>query len=332
MDQHGSTLRAGAAAIVFALALRLFSNGILQPVINWLLEPNTGAFLIYLETGRNVRFSPSFAENTEFAGESAAPVIATEPDIPDIPVFTAEDAASLEITYSCSYRPDVEKLLTQPLDWDLTGSEPTVLILHTHATESYTPAEGEAYEESAAFRTLDTDYNMVSVGDRLAEILTANGISVIHDRTLHDHPSYNGSYSRSREAAEQWLAQYPSIRLVLDLHRDASGDINNQLRTAVTVDGVDYARMMLVMGTDASGQTHPQWEDNLSLALKLQATLERSIPGITRPLSLRPTRFNQDLSTGALLIEMGAAGNSREEALRSAEALADAIVMLSHGC
>ncbi len=331
MDQHQSSLRIGAAAILCALSIRLIASGILQPVLSWLLEPNTGAFLIYLETGRNVRFSPSSEEISNFDGESAAPVIATTPAEPEPLTFTAADADGLELAYSCGYRPDLEALLTQPLSWDLIGSEPTVLILHTHATESYTQSQGESYEESSAFRTLDEDYNMISVGDRLEAVLTAGGVTVIHDRELHDYPSYNGSYSRAREAIQAWLEAYPTIRLVLDLHRDASGDINNQMRTAVTADGVDYARMMLVMGTNASGLYHPEWKENLALGLKLQVTLERQTPGITRPLNLRPTRFNQDLSPGALLIEMGAAGNSHDEALRSAEKLGEAILTLAQG-
>lgn len=332
MDHHEKSLRIGATAVLCALCLRLSSSGAVDPVVSWLSQPNTQAFLIYLETGRNVRFSPSGGENEEFSGESAAPVAATEAaTVPEPLTFTAEDAVTLEITYGCGYRPDLAGLLTQPLEWDLAGTEPTVLIIHTHTTESYTKSEGEEYTESSAFRTLDENYNMVSVGDRLAEVLTAGGIAVLHDRSLHDYPSYNGSYNQTREAISQWLSQYPSIRLILDLHRDASGDLNNQLRTVVTADGQDYARMMLVMGTNASGLYHPQWEENLSLALKLQIVLEQQTPGITRPVSLRSTRFNQDLSPGSLLIEMGAAGNSHAEALRAAEKLGQAILALQWG-
>ncbi len=330
MDHHEKSLRIGATAVLCALCLRLSGSGAMKPVVSWLSKPNTQAFLIYLETGRNVRFSPSNRENVDFSGESAAPVIATE-TVPEPLRFTAGDASALEVTYSCGYRPDLTALLTQPLEWDLTTREPTVLIIHTHTTESYTKSEGEVYTESSAFRTLDESYNMISVGDRLAEVLTAGGITVLHDRSLHDYPSYNGSYAQTREATSQWLAQYPSIRLILDLHRDASGDLNNQLRTVVTADGEDYARMMLVMGTNASGLDYPKWQENLSLALKLQAVLEQQTPGITRPISLRSTRFNQDLSTGSLLIEMGAAGNSHKEALRAVEKLGQAILALQYG-
>lgn len=324
MDNHKKALRMGAAVILCALALRL-GEPMLRPVVNWLLQPNTQNFLIYLETGRKVRFSPSLGENTELVGESAAPVLA------QALTFTAQDAEALEVKYSCGYSPDLESLLLQPLNWDLTGGEPTVLIIHTHSTESYTKAPGEDYQESAAYRTLDEAYNMLSVGDKLADLLTDGGITVIHDRDFYDYPSYNGSYTRARSAIAQWLEKYPGICLVLDLHRDASGDEDSQLRTALTVDGVDYARLMLVMGTDAGGLSHPDWQENLALGLKLQTVLEQVQPGITRPITLRSSRFNQDLTQGSLLIEVGAAGNSHDEALRAMEILAEAILRLAQG-
>ena len=329
MDNHQKSLRMGAAAILCALVLRLCCSGALQPVVNRLLQPDMQSFLIYLETGRVVRFSPSYGENAEFAGESAAPVLATE--APEPVCFTAEDAQRIEITSSCGYDPDIGALLTQPLDWDLTSGEPTVLILHTHTTESYTRAPGELYTETASFRTLDETYNMLSIGDRLAQLLTAGGINVIHDREFYDYPSYNGSYTRARTAISKWLAEYPSIVMVLDIHRDASGDLSNQLRTAVTLEGAEYARLMLVMGTNASGLTHPDWQENLALGLKLQTVLEELAPGITRPISLRSQRFNQDLTAGSMIVEVGAAGNSHEEALRSMDILAQAILALAGG-
>jgi stage II sporulation protein P len=118
---------------------------------------------------------------------------------------------------------------------------------------------------------------------------------------------------------------------VLDLHRDAAGEGKNQFRPVVSAEGVDTARIMLVMGTDTGGLKHPEWQENLALGLKLQAQLERQAPGITRSLSLRSQRFNQDLTKGSLLIEMGAAGNSHAEALRAAEQLAQAVIALARG-
>ena len=333
MDQQSKTLRFGAALIACSVLARLGAAGAFLPALDWFRKPETQAFLVYLETGRKVRFSPSLEEfeNSDEDPQQVTLPPETEPAPEEtLPVFSADAGDMTDILYACSARPDTEALLRQPLTWDLTGAEPKVLILHTHATESYTKA-GEDYQESSAFRTLDEDYNMLSIGTRVAELLQAAGIPVIHDRQLHDYPSYNGSYNHARKSIQMVLEQYPGIRLVLDLHRDASGDLNNQFRPVVSVDGEATAQIMLVMGTDVGGLTHPDWQENLALGLKLQAQLERQAPGITRPISLRSQRFNQDMTTGSLLIEMGAAGNSHAEALRAAQQLADAIIALARG-
>ncbi len=321
MEQYQKALRMGACVIVCAAALRIVGSGLVTPLLELLAKPNIQSFLIYLETGRNVRFLPSFEEISEPVEETQmiAPVSV-------LPHFGAEDAARVSIKSSANVQADIEALLAQPLSWSLRADEPTVLILHTHASESYTRAEGEDYEETSDFRTLDEAYNMVSIGARVAQILEENGISVIHDCALHDYPSYNGSYADARTSTADILAQYPSIRLVLDLHRDASGDINDQLRTCATVDGEQIAQLLFVMGTD-----YDAWQENLSLALKLHVQLERNAEGIMRPLSLRGNRFNEDLSNGALLVEVGAAGNSHAEALRAAKYLAQAIIDLADG-
>ena len=329
MDTHSKVLRLGAAAVLCALLFRLASQGLPERIAAWLTQPDMAAFLLYLETGRDVRFSSSSQVfSPEFAAESSAPLFS---DIPaEKPSFAPEDAESVQVYYACDLRPDLETLISAPLNWDLTGDEPAVLILHTHATESYTK-NGENYEESSAWRTLDEDYNMLSIGDALGQILAKNGITVIHDRELHDYPSYNGSYTDARKSIAAYLKEYPSIRLVLDLHRDAADTESGQLRTAITSNGQSMAQLMLVMGTNAAGLTHPDWEENLSLALKLHATLEEQSPGIMRPLILRAQRFNQDLSPGALLVEVGAAGDTHDEALVATEQLAKAIVTLARG-
>ena len=250
----------------------------------------------------------------------AATIPATEPTLPSY-----SDADGLELYYASTEDPDIPALLAQPLRWNLRGEEPTVLIVHTHTTESYTRVD-EPYTESAAWRTADEDYNMVAIGEIVKRILEENGIPVIHDRELHDYPSYNGSYTRTRKAIKDYVNQYSSIQLVLDLHRDAAGEGSNQMRTSATVDGEPSAQLMLVMGTN-----YDSYPENLSLALKLHAQLEQQCPGITRPLQLRAARFNQDLCPGSLLVEVGAAGNTHPEARRAAEQLSEAIVALAEG-
>ena len=332
MDHNRQSLRIGAAAILCALVLRLSTGSALREISDFLTEPKISSLLLYLETGRIVRFSPSEEADPVFSMESHTPDFAqTGQTLTVLPSFSPADAQALDIKYNCSLRPDVEELITRPLSWDLTGEEPTVLILHTHGTESYTRSQGERYTESSAFRTLDESYNMISVGDRLASLLEAGGIAVLHDRTLHDYPSYSGSYNHARKSTQQYLKEHPSIRLVLDLHRDASGDNENQMRTKAVVDGKSSAQIMLVVGTSASGLKHPEWEQNLSLGLKLHTQCERIAPGIMRYVNLRAQRFNQDLSPGALIVEVGAAGNSHAEALTAVEVLAEAILSLSKG-
>ena len=326
MDQQQRTKRFGIYVILCACILRLSYGGTPEAVARWLTDENNVPFLIYLETGRNVRFSASSEVFSDHFRESPAPWVQVE----EKPAFTAEDAAAVEVDYDCSLRPDLETLLEKPLDWDLTAEEPAVLILHTHTTESYTQT-GSEYVETSDYRTLDEGCNMVSIGDAVAEILTQKGIGVLHDREVHDYPSYNGSYVHARNSMAEILEQYPSIRLVLDLHRDALEKDGKQMRTLAEVDGEETAQLMFVVGTNVSRQSHENWEENLSLALKLQVQLERMFPGIMRPLNLRAQRFNQDLSAGALLVEVGAAGNTHEEALAAARKLADAVAVLAKG-
>lgn len=332
MDHQKWSLRAGAAVVICSLVLRLGMAGFFQPVVDFFAQPHIASFLIYLETGRIVRFSASGEDSPVFSPESPDPDFDQNPtETFQRPEFDPEDADGVTIKNSSGRSPDLQALIQRPLDWDLTGDSPTVLILHTHSTESYTRVSGETYAETSAFRTLDEAYNMISVGDRLTELLEEGGLTVIHDRELHDYPSYNGSYSHARKSMESYLENYPSIQLVLDLHRDASGDNNNQMTTSATVNGKASAQLMLVVGTNGSGLNHPNWEENLALALKLQVQLERINPGICRYVNLRSQRFNQDKSPGCLLVEVGAAGNSHVEALTAVEVLAEGILALRLG-
>lgn len=322
MKQFERACRVGWTAIALALVLRIYTAGLPGKILAFLARPETAAFLIYLETGRDVRFSPSLEGFTPDFAESF-PAAAILPEIPALPAFSGEEA--VELYYAANKNPDISALLAKPLEWELCSEEPTVLILHTHSTESYT-RQGEDYRETSAWRTVDDGYNMLSIGQRVAELLQEAGISVMRDTALHDYPSYNGSYTRARKSIRAFLEEHPTIRLILDLHRDASGEGRNQMRPVTKVAGKSCAQLMLVLGTNMD-----TWQDNLSLALKLQAQLEKLAPGITRPLQLRPQRFNQDLCPGALLIEVGAAGNTHSEALLAADYLAQTLIFLAKG-
>ena len=243
-----------------------------------------------------------------------------EPEAP--PTFSPQDGAAVKLDNDAGLSVDPERLILEaPAFPDLPG--PKVLLYSTHATESY-QKNGENYIETAAYRSLDSGFNMLSLGRALEEALEARGIGVLRDESLHDYPSYNSAYIHSRKAMEELLTQNPSIVLALDLHRDAAAG-NFQPRLLADTPTGPTARLMLVVGTNAGGRKHPNWQQNLSLALRLQTLLERESPGITRPLNLRAQRFNQDLCPGALLLEIGGAGNTRQEALATVPILAEAI-------
>ena len=308
MTSYEKSLRFGSCIVLCSLILRLFSQG-------QLLE--------HTQTGPAVRSSLPL---WEYALESpaAAPLPTLPPEEPEALVFTSEDTVSIYNTSGLSADPLA--LLREPFSFPETEG-PRVLLYSTHATESYTKGM-ENYQESAAYRTLDPEYNVLSLGKALEDALETQGVPCLRDETLHDYPSYNAAYSHSRKSVREYLEESPSLALALDLHRDAAATGSGQLRPLAQVEGQTAAKLMLVVGTDARGLVHPDWQKNLALALKLQALLERLSPGITRPTCLWPQRFNQDMSPGCLLIEVGAAGNTREEALRAIPILAQAIALL----
>ena len=329
MDIEKWSLRVGTAALTFAVLVRLGSTGVFGTALQMLQSPEAVSVMLFLETGRVVHaITPQPPELTQ--AESPEPTQPAEvTEAVALPVFAAEDASLVKVKNVCGLKADVAAMLQSPLSWQLQDTQPTVLILHSHGSESYENKEN--YKESGYYRTLDNRYNVVSVGDRVAELLEAGGISVLHDTTLHDYPSYNNAYSNSRTGVKEYLAKYPSIRLVLDLHRDAARDDDgNQVALTATVNGEKVAKLMLVVGTNVRLK-HPNWPENMSLAVKLHALLEKKYPGLCRPISFRNQRFNQDLSPGALIIEVGAAGNDRQQALASAEMLAQAILELAQG-
>ncbi len=231
---------------------------------------------------------------------------------------------SLQIKNSTSYTFDADALLAAP--FPLQEGQPKVLILHTHTSEAYAPDEKYAYTPSDAYRTEDPDFNICRIGQALADSLESNGISTLHDTTSHDYPSYSGCYGRSLETIEKNLALYPTIDVVIDLHRDAiSAPDGSYMKTAANIDGKTAAQALVVVGTDAGGLSHPNWQKNLSLGLKVQKTLCDMYPGLARPLHLRTERFNGHAAEGALLIEIGSNGNTMEEALYSAELVGQAL-------
>ena len=215
---------------------------------------------------------------------------------------------------------DFADLLSEGLPLTVTPSDaPQVLIVHTHTTECYMSYYAGYYNADDVTRTTDMTQSVAAVGKALAEELHKAGIGVLHDTTLHDSPQYSGAYSRSEDTIKAYLAQYPSIRVVIDLHRDAMMyDDLTKVKPTATVDGQKAAQVMLVVGgTDTADLPNAHCEDNLRLGLQLQHTLETAYPTLTRPLYVVDARYNQGLLAGSLLIEVGTDANTLSEALYS---------------
>ena len=212
-----------------------------------------------------------------------------------------------------------------------SAREVTVLVYHTHATEGFS-APGALYYDPGdeLARTEDPTKSVIAVGEALCRVLESRGIRTVHDTTLHDKTSYRDSYSRSAETIQKYLAEYPSIRLVIDVHRDSILTSAGQLVRPVTpVDGKAVAQVMCVVGSDAAGGTYGTWRDNLSLAAALRHRLNDRYESLGRPVYVKKSTYNQQYAPASLLLEIGASGNSLEEALRAAalvgEVLSDMI-------
>ena len=231
------------------------------------------------------------------------------------------------ISNSTKYTLSNEELL-KPFGAELTGEAPQILILHSHGSEAYTPAADDGIVWSGQCRTTDTRYNVVRMGDAMAEVFGQAGISVLHDRTLYDYPEYAGSYDRSLAAIDRYLKEYPSIRFVLDVHRDAiETSSGSQVKVISEIDGQGTAsQLTLVVGSDGGGLSHPDWMENLRLAVAIQEQALTDYPTLMRPLLLRNSRYNQHATTGSLLVEVGTAGNAPEEAELAARLFAGEMV------
>ena len=233
---------------------------------------------------------------------------------PEIVPFT--DDNGMEVRNGTDREVDIAMLMGEPLTQRLSAAGPQILIIHTHGTEAYLPAAGEEYTPSDPYRTTDPERSVIRVGDALCSALEEYGLRVLHDRTLYDYPSYAGSYERAAASIEAYLAEYPDIALVLDVHRDAIGDESTVYKTCAAANGT--AQVMLVCGTDEYLE-HPLWRENLKLALAMQAAAISANGALMRPIHLAPERYNQQYTTGSLIIEVGTNGNTLSEALAAAE-------------
>lgn len=228
-----------------------------------------------------------------------------------------------------SLKIDLKEFLNAPLGFKVEKNEsPQVLIMHTHTTETFLNENRDTYTDTDLSRTTDTNKNMAFLGKIVADKLNGAGIVTLHDTTLHDYPSYSGSYTRSAKTVSSYLKKYPDIKIVLDLHRDAiAQNDTDKVKLTADINGKKAAQIMLVMGAQAgSVKNFPNWKENLKLAVKLQQNLETMYPSLARSISLVAKNYNGSLSTGSMLIEMGTDANSIEEVTYSAELLSNALI------
>lgn len=302
----------------FMLALRLFFPTA-QPPVDLPASDEPDAFPLPL-----VDFLPTAPESSAVS----MPIVVVEQ--PPQPVFTPspsdyQGTGTVYFKNETDYAIDMTSLLQKDSPVALGEEGVQVLIMHTHGTEAYTQSPGHAYVASGEYRTTDSSANMLRVGQEICDILNDRGISAVHSRTLNDYPAYNGSYNRALKDIQAHIQQYPTIQLVIDVHRDAIATGNTYYKTAAVVDGQQTAQLMFVTGTDAGGLTHDHWQDNLAFQAQLHDRLNSTYPGIMRPMSIRASRFNQHIRKGSMLVEVGACGNTLEEALAAAQIFANTL-------
>lgn len=231
-------------------------------------------------------------------------------------------ANNLKMNNATTYNVDVNALCGEELTINTDTDGPKVLVVHTHTTECYDGDQMNGETE----RNTDESMNVVAVGNEICRVLEENGIKTVHDTTYHDYPSYQGSYTRALSTIETQLKNNPSIEIVLDVHRDAF-IYSDGSKLAVTCEenGISTAQVMLVVGTNSMGLWHENWQENLKFASKIQNAAEIMYPGLMRPINLRKERFNEHMTKGSLILEVGSNGNTLAQAKEGGKDVARAI-------
>ncbi len=258
-----------------------------------------------------------------------------EGEIPIIPMdLSLSSYGTRYIHNDTGYTPDTDALLKRDfghkdsLEYLSASACPTVLIVHTHGTEAYSENGAISYAEGEEdfTRTADRSKNVVSVGAVMAEYLNKQGVSTVHCTVLHDQVQYKDSYARAEQTIRNYLEKYPTIRLVIDVHRDSIVKSTGEtVRPVTLIEGQAAAQLMCIVGSDWGGDHNPRWSGNLALALQVREKLNLQYENLCRPVYLRSSTYNQELAPYSLLIEVGSAGNSLEEAHRAALALAQVL-------
>ena len=293
-----------------------------------LLSANLEAVARWLEDHENIQ-QPEESSKPE-PSQAPAPSPSVDPNVPTTSSSRYVSQDGLYIYNYTDYSLDIAQLAADCPDLNLSQAEgPQILIYHSHTTEAYTMDGTDIYEESDDHRTTDPNFNTIRIGEEMKEVFEAAGLEVIHDDTLYDYPVYSGAYDRSAEGIAAILEKYPSIQLVLDVHRDALVGTEGTIYKTVAGTVDDCAQIMLVVGSDAGGQAHDNWRQNLSLAVGIQQKVQDSYGTLIRPIVLRSSRFNQQMRPGgSLLVEVGTHGNTLQEAITAARLFAQTVADL----
>lgn len=318
--------------MLFILFVGILGNNNKKILRNIATNFDIAQTILYLETGVKFPFLSASAnylqinDNINYKSESSfIPYYLPSIKVPIVgDIVNYISTVSVKNQTSKTYNATELYRSTVLLDIELDSDLPQILLVCSHGTESYAMQEHQDYVESSDARTLNTEYNVIKVAETLAENLNANGVNTIYSEELHDYPSYAGSYTNSRRTIETTLAEYPSIKMVIDLHRDAIlTEDGEHLKVLTEINGEDYAQLMFVMGSDDSGLEYANWLDNFAFSLKFQQYINGNYDDLMRSINLKMSRYNQDLGQISFLLECGTSGNTLEEALRSIELFAD---------
>lgn len=215
---------------------------------------------------------------------------------------------------------NVDKLLSKDMHIDTNTKGPKVLIFHTHSQEEFADSIPG-----------DKNTTIVGMGEYLTEKLNALGIETIHHDGVYD--LINGKLDRSKayeyseNGVRKILSQYPSIEVVIDLHRDG---VNENTHLVTEIDGKQTAKIMFFNGlsrTKTNGDIaylyNPYIQDNLSFSLQMQLASEKLYPGFARRIYLKGYRYSLHMMPKSLLIEAGAQTNTVAEMKNAMDLLAN---------
>jgi len=221
--------------------------------------------------------------------------------------------AVISSSYPTEELPIESSRLLQDPSLELAKKPVEVAIYHTHNAETYIPLDKKS-------KVQGKNGGITLVGEEIIKTLAENGVWGVQDLTIHDHPNFPRSYLESKKTASRLLNEYPELKVLIDLHRDAG----IPRKQTTTVDGQESAMIMFVVG-NGQGIPNPHWQENLTLARKIANRLEEKYPGIVKAVRIKNGCYNQNLSPKAILVEIGSDKNTLEEALVAGRCLGEVL-------